>query len=263
MKVTVIDVHLLVDTRDPAGGENIIFMTVGDRADFFVYPDPAEVVDGVAVWKILEWRDRKIDHVAATSETSWGRTKFSLGPHPRTTPRGVVRALTGFYRSREIWWYSVLFDREEFLFVFDERDVQENPDIPVSWRWPEERAAHSNMFDRDLVKRVQLDFALGTPVSAGEADIGGRPFPEGTMKVPVSDVRLVVEIRDPAEGHPLVHALTGGRAEFFVYRDRTETWGGVPVWKIFEWRDGRAGAREAHSRDAEMKSWGSVKALFH
>lgn len=65
MKVTASEVELQVDTRDPEGGENIIYEVSGDQAIFFLYPHPTEKVDGLAKWYIVEWRDRKVNLLLA------------------------------------------------------------------------------------------------------------------------------------------------------------------------------------------------------
>ena len=75
MKAIVTNVELSVDTRDPAGGENIIYKVAGDQAIFFLWQDPQEIVDGVPVWKIIEWRDKRIGPAPFVELNSWGGVK--------------------------------------------------------------------------------------------------------------------------------------------------------------------------------------------
>jgi hypothetical protein len=74
MKVIATDVSLSVDVRDPAGVENIRYRVDGDDAIFFLYPDQNEIVDGVPVWKIVEWRDKTIG-APFVELKSWGSVK--------------------------------------------------------------------------------------------------------------------------------------------------------------------------------------------
>ena len=74
MKLLATEVELSVDTRDPAGGENIIYRVGGVQETFFLYPDSLETVDGVPAWKIFEWRERKVGPIP-TIDTTWGAVK--------------------------------------------------------------------------------------------------------------------------------------------------------------------------------------------
>lgn len=177
---------------------------------------------------------------------------------PRKTIAGVMRELIDAYEAQDIDRYSALFDQANFMFVFDPVDVQEDPDIPPNWDWPEEHNSSRNLFEAELVERIQVDYVPGAPVAVTEPDMGERPFPEGTMKVTVSDVSLDIDTRDPAGGENIVYRVSGDQAIFFVYPDSVEIVDGVPVWKIFEWRDKKVGAFATSET-----SWGQIKANYH
>lgn len=168
---------------------------------------------------------------------------------PRTTISGVMNNLKVSYRNREIERYEELF-HPAFNFVFDPADVQENPDIPPSWDWSEDRSSTRNMFEADLVERIQIDFVVGPPQDATEADQGQWVFPSGTKRVIVTEVSLNVDTRDPTGGENIIYRVDGDQAIFFLVQDSVETQDGLPVWKIFEWRDKKIGG----SRPAPVAS---------
>ncbi len=58
-KVEVTNVELEVETRDPLGGENIIYKVSGDRAIYFFKSYDDELVDGQPTVRIVEWRDQR------------------------------------------------------------------------------------------------------------------------------------------------------------------------------------------------------------
>lgn len=155
---------------------------------------------------------------------------------PRTTISGVLNNLRVAYENRDIERYKELFDLDDFMFVFDPIDVNDpkNP-VPENWGWPEEEASTRNMFEDDLVERIELDFVETAPTNPSESDRGDRPFPEGTKKVIVTEVNLLVDVRQDPEN--LRYVVDGDNAWFFLVQDTTEVQDGLPVWKIFEWRD--------------------------
>lgn len=161
---------------------------------------------------------------------------------PRSTIAGVLANLVTAYKNEDLDRYKVLFDQEQFMFVFDPVDVQDDPDIPPNWGWAEEENSTRNMFEADLVEKIKLDFVPGLPVDVIESDILERSFPEGTKKVIVTEVALDVDTRDPDGGENIVFRVSGDQAIFFLYQDG-ELENGLPVWKIFEWRDKKIGAR--------------------
>ncbi len=127
------------------------------------------------------------------------------------------------------------------MFVFDPIDVNDpNSEIPESWFWPEEESATRKMFEDDLVERIELSFVDGTPTNPSESDREDRPFPEGTKKVIVTAVNLLVDVRQDPDN--LRYVVDGDNAWFFLVQDTTEVQDGLPVWKIFEWRDKTIGA---------------------
>lgn len=176
---------------------------------------------------------------------------------PRKSIAGVMQELIDAYEARDLDRYSRLFDRNNFEFVFDPVDVTTDPDIPPSWDWSEEESSAENLFMAALVETIELEFAVQTPVDASEEDTGNWPFPEGTKKVVATNVKLMIDTRDPAGGENIVYNVDGDHAIFFIYQDTLDVVEGVPAWKIFEWRDQRIGALAV-----EIKSWGGVKNLF-
>ncbi|MCA9728985.1 MAG: hypothetical protein R3E12_13630 [Candidatus Eisenbacteria bacterium] len=176
---------------------------------------------------------------------------------PRKTIDGLFQELKDAYEARDITRYGRLFDQENFVFVFDERDVAENPGIPTSWDWSLEEVASRNMFQSDLVVGIASEFEVEDPVAATTQDERDRSFPAGTVKVAIADVSLAVENRDPFGGENLFYRVTGDGAFFFLYPDSSEIVDDVPVWKIFEWRDDRL-----FFFPTELKSWGAIKYVF-
>jgi hypothetical protein len=160
--------------------------------------------------------------------------------------------------------YNALFDQAQFRFVFDPVDDQEDPDVPPSWEWPDELASTRNIFSSTTVRRIDLDFVVGAAVDVTEGDERDRTFPEGTKKVVLTDVDLSIEdTSEPGGGQHIIFKVTGDRAHFFLYQDATELQEGLPVWKIFEWRDEKIGARGGSPLFVELRSWGNVKSLYN
>lgn len=177
---------------------------------------------------------------------------------PRKTIAGAMQELIDAYEARDIDRYSALFDQDSFVFVFDPIEVNDPyTDLPSNWNWIEEQSANRNMFQAPTVERIQLTFILGTPEPATEQD-AEEPFPQGTMKVQVSEVNLLVDTRDPAGGENLRYIADGDHAIFFLYPDQNEIVDGVPIWKIFEWHDLTIGAPAPTIEN----SWGGIKYIF-
>ena len=175
---------------------------------------------------------------------------------PRKSIAGALQELKVAYEARDLDRYSALFN-SDFVFVFDPTDVLENPDLPQNWDWSAEHNATRNMFEADLVERIQVDFIVGTPALPDTHDVGTREFPEGTMKVLVTEVELSVDSRDPAGGENIIYRCNGDQAMFFLYPDTLEVVDGVPAWKIFEWRD-----RRIEAVPTIGVTWGRIKAHY-
>lgn len=61
-KMLITGVHLEVDTNNPANPTDpVIFLVSGDRATFYFKPDPNHLVGGQPTWKIVEWRDIRVE----------------------------------------------------------------------------------------------------------------------------------------------------------------------------------------------------------
>jgi hypothetical protein len=177
---------------------------------------------------------------------------------PRKTIAGTLQELIDAYEARDVDRYAALFDQDSFLFVFDPIEVNDpDTDLPPSWGWEDEESANRNLFQAQLVERIQVYFVVGSPEPATKQDVEERAFPEGTMKVIATNVSLIVDTRDPAGSENIRYHVDGDNAIFFLYPDQNEVVDGVPVWKIVEWRDKTIGAPFV-----ELKSWGGVKSLY-
>lgn len=71
MKVTLQETEIRIDARDPEGGENIVYAVSGGIATVFLAPDSTEMICELPVWRIVEWRDRRIGNF------SWGQVKWA------------------------------------------------------------------------------------------------------------------------------------------------------------------------------------------
>ncbi len=75
MKVEVTNIELEIETKDPLGGENIIYKVSGDRGVFFFREYPNETVGGLPLVRIVEWRDQRTAFRLPSVENSWGNIK--------------------------------------------------------------------------------------------------------------------------------------------------------------------------------------------
>ena len=172
--------------------------------------------------------------------------------NPSVRPANTMRALMRAYNHRDRDLFEQLFDPEDFSFRFDPLDLQENPDLPVSWSWPEEWTATRNMFDSDDVLDIRLDYQLGPVLEVEEDDV----VPLDWMKMTVTDVHLELEWQPADGGDPVVFFVDGDRGQFFFKPVEVS---GRTTWPIAEWRDIRVGAAGAATED---RSWGYLKSLF-
>lgn len=89
--IDVFDVELSLDTRDPSGGENIIFVVSGDAARFRLAKDASNE------WKIVAWEDEIVGELLPTINSSWGALKFHSRSFVELRSWGSLKA---FYRYR-------------------------------------------------------------------------------------------------------------------------------------------------------------------
>ncbi|MEZ4649583.1 MAG: hypothetical protein R3E97_12530 [Candidatus Eisenbacteria bacterium] len=76
-KVLVTSVNFEMESRNPADPtDNVVFLVQGDRALFFFSIDDDHTIGGEPTWKIVEWRDIRIDsRPTSVIESTIGRIK--------------------------------------------------------------------------------------------------------------------------------------------------------------------------------------------
>ncbi|MEZ4649586.1 MAG: hypothetical protein R3E97_12545 [Candidatus Eisenbacteria bacterium] len=76
-KMMVTSVHLEIEMKNPADPtDNVIFLVQGDRAQFFFAIDEEHTIGGEPTWKIVEWRDIRIEgRPSLVEEKSFGGIK--------------------------------------------------------------------------------------------------------------------------------------------------------------------------------------------
>lgn len=90
VEIDVSDVQLSLDTRDPAGGENIIFAVSGDAARFRLTRNAS------GKWKIAAWEDVITSGLLPTIDLSWGSLKFHNRAFVELRSWGALKV---FYRN--------------------------------------------------------------------------------------------------------------------------------------------------------------------
>lgn len=170
----------------------------------------------------------------------------------------IIGEIEAAYETRDLEAYARLFDEKHFVFVFDPIDVLDDPDIPPSWPWPDEAAAHRNLFESDLVVGIDLDWESVQNLPVAGQEVLGEPLPPGTREIVVSGVYLAVEMMNPDGGENLLFEVEGDRAHFFVARDTgASALGPSAQWRILRWEDERIDNLAVSER-----SWGRLKVLF-
>lgn len=167
----------------------------------------------------------------------------------------VVGSVATAYESRDLSAFETLCDSDAFRFVFDPIDVEEIPDLPAFWEWPDESLATAHLFADGDVSSISCTI---TPLdSPRRADPSDDPLHPGSV---ILLVQYELTVETEVNGEPIVLDASG-RAVFFLLPTPTPD-GNAPHlgdtdWKIVEWRDIRLGGSVT-----EEASWGSVKALF-
>ena len=77
-KMTVTGVHLELETQNPADPTDpVIFLVSGDRAQFFFSIDEEHTIGGQPTWKIVEWRDIRVEgRPTLTEARTFGSIKY-------------------------------------------------------------------------------------------------------------------------------------------------------------------------------------------
>jgi hypothetical protein len=74
-KIIVANIELQIETIDPLGGENTIYLVTGDRGTFFFQSYPDELIDGQPRQRIVEWRDERVELLLPVELKTWGQIK--------------------------------------------------------------------------------------------------------------------------------------------------------------------------------------------
>ncbi len=157
--------------------------------------------------------------------------------YPEATSAGIcLDNLRSAYIERNITEYRKLF-ASEYRFVFSPIDVvdPDNP-TPREWLLEEELVSTQNMFESELVDRIELTFQKSDTTDSS------NEYP-GTWKVNLSEVQLRVYTRK--DGEPLTLLVPQGTAVFYFRKNGLSS-DGKDLWKIVRWEDAPGGlARSA------------------
>ena len=183
-----------------------------------------------------------------------------------TSPHALLDNLITAMELRDIDAYRALFDETEFTFVFDPRDVTEQPDLPPFWGYATEVLWAGRAFASLDVLDIRLAYIKGVVADADSTD---GDVPETWKKVTITGIELEVEVRNPDDPTDnIIYPVSGDRGLFFFAEIPGVVIDGQATWKITEWRDIRVGARPdapavAGSSFATLtSSFGAVKAVF-
>lgn len=237
---------------------------LGGRGEQWVFlvQNPSRLRAGESMWEVLEWRERRNGFLKSCGSVeiipSWGAARAWVA-EPTERPQTVETVLEYLALSHLLRLDYVYEDllSEDFIFVLDPLAVDENPDLPSSWGANVDVDAVSNMFRGDDAIAISLQFEP-TPAVAPDAEDGA--FPEGTLKVKLTNVDLSVTVRDPSGGDPITFAIEDDEAILFLAPHPTRQHAGQPVWQLIRWQDVRIPDPTPYP-DIEF-SWGQIKALF-
>jgi len=173
------------------------------------------------------------------------------------TEVNVLANFVSAYVEKDIDAYTEVFDVEEFTFVFDRTDVENDPDLNPTWGWPEELTSTKNMFSSALVLTVTVDFVLGDVEFARDSDL----VPLEWRKIVVTEIELEIDTIDPDGGENIIYKVAGDRGMFFFGTYPDELIDGQPRKRITEWRDIRVGLRPGLA--VELNTWGQIKSVWN
>ena len=174
-------------------------------------------------------------------------------PYPlRSSPDSLMAQLAWAYEDMSLGVYLDCF-ADSFVFYLSEEEVEENPELePGYWRKAVEETIHAGMFGGSAVSADSIRLALTT------TEIDTVSVPDGRGRGTGWEYREAVFLR-----------LYVGDTEYwatkpsvFVIRQDPDDVGpnGQTLYEIWEWReldDGKCGGRQA-----VMRSWGALKALY-
>jgi len=154
----------------------------------------------------------------------------------QSSPANCLTNLRQAYVDRNYTEYEKLLS-EDFTFVFNERDINDpsNP-TPPQWARVDELESTRNIFETDLIDRIELSFVQDAAESADDE------FP-GANKVQMHEIYLRLDTRKP-DGSPLQQVVNSGLATFyFRTSDSATASDGKPLVSIFRWVDGGLGTK--------------------
>lgn len=177
---------------------------------------------------------------------------------PRSTPGGLVKALTECHEERDLEGYSEILD-EDYRFVFTP-EVAESLGMPADEPWwfrEDELAATGNMFDCETVKAIKFDSWIRDRDTTGTGD---------SMAIALKldfDFRLTIE--EPGRETLILWAGTHTRLDLIVVRHPTDP----DLWVIEEITEtSLAGGREPLMPPGDVAvsqescTLGNIKSMF-
>jgi len=106
---------------------------------------------------------------------------------PPLTPRAVIENIQWCYNNANLVYYSLLLDVVNFVFYFDDQDVDQG--LPPSWTYNEEIEATGNLFD--AVGAANITLVLNFEGS------GDTEPPPGDTEFEIKDVGYDLRVITP------------------------------------------------------------------
>ncbi len=176
-----------------------------------------------------------------------------------TTIAQLLQNFIRAYEEMDYEEYELLLD-EEFVFVFDPRDV--GPGEPwqdSTWVRVEDLISAGNIFagepniDGRVVDRCALDFVAGQPETS--------PVNDEWQMVVLTAIDLALYTTEQQSGDQWI-LQTPGKYEAHLHLVQTEPEEGARVWKIIRWED-KPPTKALPGPVTENSSWGAIKGLFY
>lgn len=267
--VDLIHVDLQIVATDQQTGDQWLLVTPGHYQQR-LHLVQRESEGGPTVWKIVMWEDISPAPGAAcraTEPENWGAIKAlwaDAGDQETDYPSAttISQLLQNFELSHEETnydEYALLLD-EEFVFVFDPRDVGSEPGQwpDTTWSRTEDLVSAANMLggepDHDglVVESVVLEFDAGQQETS--------QLHEEWQFTELSAVDLSLLTRDHSSGDEWI-LQTPGNYEAHLHLVQKEPDEGMQVWRIIRWED-RAPAIASSEAKVGHSSWGQLKISF-
>jgi hypothetical protein len=150
---------------------------------------------------------------------------------PNSTPTNVLKNLVEAYIDRDLVHADSVFEADAFTFEFAPAAREDDPTVPATWGYEDERLAMEHLFADRALSIVVMRSALHAPVAATGAD--SLPLsPAGLWKVRADSVHI--DIRTVSQvGEPLEYVVASDRAEFY-FREHPEAPArdSLPSWRL-------------------------------